>query len=119
LQYVMRGGKTLFLRVEDMASADQPCLGASKRVRAVIDGSEAEFFDPPFENLRGLSLTQVWRAVDAARQQEVIGLQRRRPDPPLHGVADGATGHCGAFAPSVLPACARQVRNQYPVAPGG
>jgi hypothetical protein len=57
------------------ATVDQRRLGSPHRMRAVLSGIETKFLDPAPENSSVLPRAQVWRGVDAAREQEILGLQ--------------------------------------------
>lgn len=59
---------------------------ASTTKSAVLSRVEAKLLDPAFEYLSVLARRQVWRAVNAAREQEVIRFQPRGLDPLLHGL---------------------------------
>ena len=51
---------------------DQRRLGAQYRMRTVVSGIKAKFFDPAFDNPRLLPRAQMRRVVEAARKQEVL-----------------------------------------------
>ena len=54
-------------------------------MRAVLSRVKAKLLDPALEDPGVLTRPQVWRVVDAAREQEFVGLQSRVLDPLLYG----------------------------------
>ena len=55
-------------------------------MRTVVCRVKAKFLDPAFEDSGELTCAQVRRVVNAAREQEVVGLQPCKLDPLLQGV---------------------------------
>jgi len=68
------------------AAVNQRGFRPSHRVRAVIRGVKAEFFDPTFDDSGVLARSEVRRIVNAAWEHIVLGLQSRDLDPFLNGV---------------------------------
>jgi len=68
---------------------DQRRLGPSHRVRPVVGAVQPQFVNPMPKDPGVLPGPEMGRVVEAAREQEVLRLQRRFPDPCLHGLASG------------------------------
>jgi hypothetical protein len=56
-------------------------------MRTVLGGVKPKLLDPAFKDPSVLTCAQVEGVVDAAREQEVVGLQTRGLDPFLNGVS--------------------------------
>ena len=70
-------------------SVHQGRLRPSHGVGSVIRRVKAELLDPALEDPGVLAGPQVGRFMKSTREQEVVRLQSRLLDPPLHGIAGG------------------------------